>query len=336
MRVTPAYELIWNGKDLTKALDPYLTDIVFTDREQGESDELDFTLDDKEGLWRNAYYPEKGDDVALKLGWEGGVLEPCGTFQIDQIETIVSARGHFVKIRALAAIISQSVRTKNSARYENITLKRLATTIASKAGLTVTGITDAVTLPGISQHKETDLGFMRRVAGMYGYVFSIKSGRMVFTKSGTLQTRASVARLTPDMFESCKIVDATDLSVKAVKHTYWDPEKQRKISYEQQGSPGFTKPDTMKTTGYVANQQQAEMRAKAAWLKANNGSITGQLDFSVGVSGILAGNNVEIVGIGKVSGLYHISSTTHSANFGSGARLNADVFKVGEVPSSLY
>lgn len=332
----PAYELIWNGKNLTQNLSQYLLSLSFTDREEGESDELEFTLDDSEGTWRNQFYPRKGDPVSLKLGWAGEAMDTCGSFQIDEIKVLRSMQGSVVRVKALAAIISQAVRTKTSTRYENITLKRLATTIASKAGLTVTGIQDNITLPGISQHKETDLGFMRRVALMYGYVFTVKSGKLVFTKSGTLQTRASVARISAEQLELCAITDATDLAVKTAKHTYWDPKKQRKISYEFQGSPNFVRPDTNQIDGYVANPQQSELKAKAAWLKANNGSMTGIMELGVGVSGILAGNNIEITHMGKVSGLYHISSTTHSVSFGSGARLSADVFKVGEIPASLY
>jgi len=332
----PAYELIWNGKDLTKALDPYLTNLVFADREQGESDELEFTLDDREGLWRNQYYPRKGDPVSLKLGWKDGVFDPCGSFQIDEIETVRSTQGHFVTIKALSAIITEPLRTKRRARYENITLLRLATTIASKGGMTVSGYIENITLKGIAQHRETDLGFLRRVSTMYGYVFSIKSNKLVFTKSDRLQARASVARISPDNCDSIRITDATDLSVKSVKHTYWDAEKRKRVSYEYQGSSGFTKPDTLQIEGHVSNQQQSELKAKAAWLKANNGTVSGTIEFGFGVSGILAGNNIEIIRMGVVSGLYHISSTRHSVAFGTGARLTADVFKVGSVPASLY
>ena len=334
--VTPDYELIWNGKDLSKELSSYLTSLVFTDREEGESDELQFTLDDRDGIWRNEYYPNKGDTVSLKLGWKEGVFDPCGSFQIDEVKVVRSTSGSSVTVKALAALITEPLRTKNSARYENITLKRLASTIASRGGMTVTGITDNITLPGISQRKQTDLSFLKAVAADYGYVFTIKSAKLVFTKSLTLQARASVARLNPEDFESIEITDATDLTVKAAKHTYWDAEKKRKISYEYQGSAAYTKPDTLKISGYAANPQQSEIKARAAWLKANNGSVTGTLIFAFGVPGILAGNNVEIIGMGKVSGLYHISNTRHSVAFGSGARLTADVFKVGEIPTSLY
>ena len=159
--VTPDYELIWNGKDLSKELSSYLTSLVFTDREEGESDELQFTLDDRDGIWRNEYYPNKGDTVSLKLGWKEGVFDPCGSFQIDEVKVVRSTSGSSVTVKALAALITEPLRTKNSARYENITLKRLASTIASRGGMTVTGITDNITLPGISQRKQTDLSFLK-------------------------------------------------------------------------------------------------------------------------------------------------------------------------------
>lgn len=331
----PDYKVRWNGKDLKKDMSALLLSLDFLDREEGESDELQFVLDDKEGLWRNAYYPRKGDPIELELGWIGGEFTPCGTFQIDECEVYRGTRGNQLTVRALSAIITSPLRTKGRKRYEKITLKRLADTIASDMGMTATGIVDNITLPGISRHKETPLGFLRRVSVEYGYVFTVKSNRIVFTKAGTLQTRASVGSFDASTFEHCRITDASDLQYKAAQSTYWDAHKKKKISYKT-ADAAARKNDILHVEGYVANDQQAEQKAKAAWLKANNGTVSGRLEFAYGASSILAGNNIELTRLGKLSGLYHISNTSHSVAFGSGARLSADVFKVGEIAESLY
>ena len=336
----PDYKLKWNGKTLTKEMDEYLISLTFQDREEGESDELQFVLDDKLGLWRNDYYPRKGDPVELELGWVDGEFTPCGSFQIDEIEVYRGIQGDRVAIRALSAIITAPLRTKGRKRYENITLKRLADTIASDMGMTATGIVDKITLPGVSRHKQTPLAFLRVQALKYGYIFTIKSNKIVFTKAGTLQERESIGQFDASQFESCRITDATDLEYKSAQHTYWDAKNKKKVSFNHTGKSQLTleslKNDTLHIGGHVANDQQSEQKAKAAWLKANNGSVSGRLEFAYGASSILAGNNIELIRMGKLSGLYHISSTSHSVSYGSGARLSADVFKVGEIAASFY
>lgn len=336
MIAEPDYKLTWNGKNLTRAMDPYLLSLDFRDREEGESDELNFVLDDKDGLWRNDYYPRKGDPLALELGWKQGELTPCGTFQIDEIEVYRGVSGDKITVRALSAIITAPLRTKGRKRYEKITLKRLADTIAADMGMTATGIVDSITLPGISRHKETPLGFLRRVALRYGYVFSVKSNRIVFTKAGTLQTLAPIGQFDAGTFRACRITDASDLEYKSAQHTYWDAKSKKKISYNHDGGKSSKKVDILQIGGHVANPQQSELAAKAAWLKANNGSVSGRLEFAYGASSILAGNNIELTRMGKLSGLYHISNTTHSVSYGTGASLSADVFKVGEIDETLY
>jgi len=332
----PTYELTWKGKNAKKTLDPYILDLIFLDREEGESDELEFTLDDKKGLWRNEHYPTKGDTLELKIGWVDGVLDPCGTFQIDEVEVYRGYVGDRVKVKGLSAIITSVLRTKQDFRYENITFKRLATTVAARAGMSVTGITDNITIAGISQHEETSLSFLRRVAYMYGYIFSIKSQKIVFTKVENLQARPVVTRIHPGLLNQIVITDATDLTFKAARHTYIDPATGKKIQYEHQGSGSSVKQDIWESEGFVENRQQAELRAKANWLRSQNGSVSGTMDFAFGVSGILAGNNIEIVNMGKVSGVYHINSTRHSVSASTGAQLSADVHKVGEVSPSLF
>ena len=333
----PAYKLTWNGKDVSADMSQYLLSLTFEDREEGESDSLSFVVDDKDGKWRNEFYPRKGDPVELEIGWSGGEFTYCGEFQIDQIEVYRGVSGSRVTISALSALITAPARTKRCRRYEKITLKRLANSIASDLGMTATGIIDNITLSGISMHKETSLAFLRRVAERYGYIFTIKKKKIIFSKKTNLQENKPIAQFDAgEAFISCTITDATDLDYKEAQHTYWDAKKKKKVSYNHKGKTSTAKDDILHIGGHVADPKQSEEAAKAAWLKANNGSVSAKLEFAYGATNILAGNNIELTRMGKLSGLYHISNTTHQVAPGTGARLSADAFKVGEIDSSLY
>lgn len=334
----PAYELIWNGINLTKDIAPYLTHLAFTDYDESSSDELEFTLDDAKGLWRNDYYPRKGDEVSLNVGWVDGFMDYLGTFQIDQATVSMSGQGNFLIIKALAALITQPLRSKKSARYENTTLRTLVNTIASNLEMNavIQGNVPDVRIAGIAQHKETDLGFLRRVAETYGCIFTVKGKRIIFADREGLIGQSTNTRIHVSQLESLEITDATDLNVKTARHTYWDPEKKKKVSYEYQGSAAYVTKDIDEIDGHAENSQQSELMAKAAWLKANNGSVTGTINLNVGVSGVQAGNNIIIEGAGKLSGIYHISGSRHSITKSEGSRLSADVFRVGEISPEFY
>lgn len=337
----PTYKILWKRKgkkelDVTKDLAPFLTRLTFTDKEEGEADELTLTLDDGSGQWRNVDYPNKGDQLTAWIGWVNEELTPIGIFQIDQIKVTQGQSGDFITIQALSIIIDAPIKTKQRKIWSNITLKGLANAVAADSGMTVSGINEDITLPGVSQHKTTGLSFLRGVALQYGYVFTIKNKKLWFIKQGTLQTRKSAGRYDKSYFVQAETTDATDLEFKNARHTYWDPNKKKKVSTKLQDNEAATRTDVLELDGFVHNEQQSDMKVRAAWLKMNNGSVTGTLDFAIGVSNFLAGNNIELIGRGKHSGLFHISNTTHIVEPGSGARLSGEIFKVGEIDKSLY
>ena len=84
------------GHDATDYINPYLKELTYTDSADGEADDLQFTLHDRDGHWCNDWQPTKGTKVkctAVCKGWEepgkdikllcGGVLRAAhaGAYQ---------------------------------------------------------------------------------------------------------------------------------------------------------------------------------------------------------------------------------------------------------------
>jgi len=131
-------------RDVTREISAHLLSLTYTDYLTGQSDELEIELEDVDGRWRGPWYPGKGDSLTVALGWQGQDLIQVGTFQIDEIE--FAGGPGTVSIRALAAHIGQPLRTIEHVAYENTTLDKVASRIAARHGLQLTGKIEPIAL----------------------------------------------------------------------------------------------------------------------------------------------------------------------------------------------
>lgn len=340
---TPDFKVIYNSQDITRSLDKYLISLSYLDRTDVESDEIEIVVNDTDKLWSNKWYPEMLASLDVEIGYEGNMVK-IGKFEIDKISFNYDSGGRTVSIKALSAVVSQALRTKRTVAYENITLKRLATSVAGRAHLTVSGTIETIQLGRETQQDETDLGFLRRISEEYGYIFSVKEGKIVFTKMDKLQSRKSVLTIAPANGSAIHIDDETGRTYKVAKQTYYDAAKGQVIQYDQSvgndgdafAGTGNKSQDAFSTTSYVENKQQAELKAQARRMKIMNGQVVGSVTLNKGVPFLVAGNNIELEKIGKNSGIYFIESSRHVLLKGSGYGTAIEIFKVGSVSETRY
>lgn len=327
----PTYEIVYNGKNITTDILPYVLSFTYTDKSSGESDELEIVMEDSSGLWRSEWYPLKGDTISAKISDMGLVLD-CGSFTVDEMSATGGSGGDTVTIKALAAGINKKIRTKNSSAHESKTLREIANTIAAKHGLKVSGNIADIRINRITQHRETDLKFLHRIAGEYGYTFSVRGTTLVFTNIFELEKKKAAFALTSEDIISWSITDKTAHTFLAAKVSYHNPKQKEVIEFEhKEETDAFknAKSDTLALHVQAENKQQAELKAKAALYKANSLQQEGSVDISGGSVLALAGNNCELIGLGVFSGLYYISSSTHSVSKDGGYTTSVEIKRVG-------
>lgn len=330
---TPEFRLQYNGKNITDDITKYLLSITYLDRTEVESDEIEVKVEDVNNKWSNdPWYPEKGAKLTLDIGYQDELV-PCGEFEIDEVQFQYSGGGRAVSMKALSAIVTQPLRSKLKRAYENITLEKLAKTIAADAHLSVSGQIDNIQLGRVTQMEETNLALLSRISAEYGYIFNIKSGKLVFTHIGRLQTRKSVDMIGPDRMRDCNIIDATGRTFKVITQKYYDPATGKKIQFDQPAKEGK---DKFATESYTQNKQQAELKAQARNAKIINGQVKGSVALHTGTPLLVAGNNVTLVGIGVNSGVYNIESSRHVITKNAGYNTDIEVFKVGNIDKSFY
>ena len=174
-------EITFAGVNITKDIQPYLLSLTYTDNEDGEADDLQLTLQDRDGLWLESWLAEAVEKAAsgqLKIGaallaenWQGGgqdKLLDCGTFELDSI--CAQAPPAVVTIKATALPFSAEIRqTLHSRAWENYTLSGIAQELAVKAGLQC--MYEAAADPfysRVEQARESDIAFLQRLCRKAG------------------------------------------------------------------------------------------------------------------------------------------------------------------------
>ena len=89
-------EISFDGTDITKDIRPYLKSLAYTDNEEGEADDLQLALQDRDGLWLESWLREAVEAAAagrlaisasiLRKNWRSDGKDdalPCGSFELE-------------------------------------------------------------------------------------------------------------------------------------------------------------------------------------------------------------------------------------------------------------
>jgi phage protein D len=331
------FEIVYNGRNITGDISRYATGISYTDKSKHDADEIEISLQDINKLWQNEWYPTKGDKVSCIIFFLGQSLA-CGTFTIDEIISSSDSDGDKISIKGIAAGIDRKIRTKATYAHENKTLREIANTIASKHGLTVDGKIEDIRIGRETQFRETDLHFLQRLASEYGYVFSIRDTKLVFTNIFEIEGKSAALTIKRSEITSFSITDKTSKTYKAVKISYHNPQDKKVIDYsktETDGTYKDAKGDTLVINLRAENKQQAERKSIVALYNANSLQQEGSVEMPGNIYA-LAGNNCELQGIGVMSGKYYIDSSTHSVDKDGGYTTSIQVKRVGLIDKSKH
>ena len=149
----PAVWLTYQGKDFTQYVEKHLICLTFVDVLEGESDSLDFELEDADRNWQGEWYPQHGDVVSAEIFYERGDLAGprlhCGVFDIDEAE--LSGVPDVIQIKALGANVKRKLRSRQGKAYEETTLAAIAGEVAGRNGLELVGDIQDVEIARVTQ-----------------------------------------------------------------------------------------------------------------------------------------------------------------------------------------
>jgi phage protein D len=327
----PYWQLTYLSKDVTADITPYVVSVVYADVEHGESDSIEVHFEDSDDLWKNDWYPTKGDQIDLDIGYRGQPLLPCGQFQVDDI--VLQGPPDIVIVSGLSAKITEALREENTVGYENQTLRDIANAVAARHGFTVQGTIRPIRLRRITQKQERDLGFLRRLGEEYGYVVAIRDDAITFQDWDTLNSVPPVLTLDKTDLTRFDLRDKTNHVYTACEVRYHDPITRQLMKFEVKNEDIETsashaageavpvedpKPaDVLKIVARCENDEQAEARALAALKRKNGMQTTGRLTLPGNVL-CVSGNAVAVTGLGKLDGTFQVMSSRHAIDRDTG------------------
>ena len=233
------------------------------------------------------------------------------SFQADEVELAVAP--DVVRLRCIAAYITDAMRTPNSTGYEGQTLIGIANQIAAKYGLSVNSaaVSPDVTFARVTQNQESDLEFLQRLAQEHNYEFTMRGTVMVFYSRTALEQRQSVGTIyRPDVLPGFKFKAKTRRIFKGAQITYFDPATKTLISSSAAAAPAVPTGDTIKLVRRCENAQQATLKVNAELHRRNMLQATGGGDIP-GKTKMGGGVVFTASGFGIFDGNYLVQTARH-------------------------
>jgi len=323
----PKFTVLYNNKNITADISKHLISLTYNDKTEGESDEIEIEVEDVDLKWQNSWYPEKGAKLTVTIE-----SLKCGVFEIDEIN--LSGPPDVVTIRGMATGIVNSLRTKKSDAHESKTLKQIAEKVASKNNLTIQGEIPEITFGRITQNKETDLAFLRRISQEYGVLFAVRENTITFTSIYDVEKRNTSFSVDKTQISKWDLKDKADGMIKSASVKSKSAKKNEPVTanldfekYKQEQGYSSDTPVTKDegvTHTKAENKQQAEAKAKAIMHLSAGNQMEGNIEMQ-GTTLAIAGNNFQLTGIGKLSGKYHIKSSSHKIDKSSGYTVGLEI-----------
>lgn len=331
------YIILYNTKDISTDISAQVLNIEYTDKIGGKSDTINISLEDTDERWQNSWFPVKGDSIQLIIIQSNQKLD-CGTFEVDELSCSNSTAGDIFSIKGLATGIKKQLRTKKSYAHEDKSIREIANTVASGLGLKLQGNIPDIYLHRSHQFEETDLSFLNRIGTDYGCVFSIRGPNLIFTYYKDLEGRSPSLTLTKQDLISWSLHDTTHKTFKRCRVKHHDPSSKEVIEYIEDYDNSDTEEesyDDLEIRTRVENKQQAESKSKYALFKNNTQGVGGDISMPGNLL-FVSGNNFQLNGAGKLSGIFHILESTHLINRGGGYVTSGNIKRVKTIDPVNY
>ncbi|RCX20876.1 hypothetical protein DFR58_10178 [Anaerobacterium chartisolvens] len=287
--------VIYEGRDITGAVQIRKADI--TDNAGGIADSLELKLADTEGLW-SKWKPQKGNKIeVIEKGFSSGQMF---------IDYIQQDRGG---MRMKALPIPLNAKSSNTKAWESVRFLELASEISGKYGfeLEVYGLENWL-YERVDQIDRTDFEFLAWRCVLEGYALKLCGQKVVIYSQKQYEAKEPTRTVNLEKFDGD--FDFSSVSIGLYSSC--------NITYAAQTGPiSYTfKPSAasvgsvLKPKMYVNNQAEAERFAKNLLRAENKKEHTGRIQMELD-TGLAAGCNINIAGIGLADGKYFVEQATH-------------------------
>lgn len=323
-------EVTFDGADITKSIRPYLESVTYTDNEEGETDDLQIKIQDREGEWLQSWLDkviEAAAGAGLKFsasftqkGWGNDSTLPTGDFELDSVKA--DGPPSTVTIKGTSLSFSAPIRqTKKSKAWESYNLSGIANEIAGANGLSC--MFESASDPfyeRVEQRKTSDSAFLSKLCKDAGISLKATDGQIVLFDQSQYEMQGPV--LTIKRGKKGKYIkyslgtESADQQYGSCRVSYTDPGSGKCI--EGTYSDGSEKTgQCLEISAKVADAGEAKALAEKR-LRLHN-KLTRMVRFTLpGNPALVAGVTIQLEDWGGWDGKYIVKQAVHEANSSGG------------------
>lgn len=328
-----AVKLYFKGTDISKELSKYLLSLSFTDKEEDETDDINISLDDRDGKWIKNWL--KAGGVKEKKAFKGTEIHAlviqknqnsdgkdkvldCGVFEIDSVDYA----GPPQKLTIKATSISYKTKlrqTKHNKTWENTTLKNIAQKIAGRSNMKMMYLSSYnPTYKRREQRNMTDISFLKRLCKRAGISLKVTSKKIVLFDAADFEKKPEVKKIKAGKGNILNYKFSTktaDTAYSSCHVVYTDPDTKKKIEATYKPPNANSDGQTLEIKQKVSNVAEAKELAKKSLRVKNKGETTAEFTL-IGDVDYVAGITVRIYGYGEFNGKYIVEQATHNITGG--------------------
>lgn len=318
--------LTFDGTDITADINKYFQSLSYTDNESGKTDDLQVSLDDREGVWLgnwlNTPSASKGAElsaVIIQKNWNSDekdrVLD-CGVFQLDSIDA--SGPPGKVTMKGTSIPYSSTIRTqKKTKAWEKFQLSKIANEIAAKNGFRC--MFESAFDPFYTrteQVQESDIVFLQRLCRNAGISLKVTAKIIVLFDAAAYEQKSAVRTIkrgSADVLSFSFSTNLHDTSYSKCHVSYTNPNTGATIEYTYTPKDADKSGQVLEVNEKVSSREEARQLAMKRLREKNKDEFKASFSL-VGDAGLVAGVTVQVSGYGAFDGKYIIETAGHSVS----------------------
>ncbi len=295
-----ALKILYENRDVTKAIEKYLISLTYTDSTE-KADTLSFELYNENKEFSLTSYPAPDAEISAFID-----NHPCGKFKIDSVR-----RGLYTFSIEATAIrrTSEIHKTKRNRNFKNTSLSKIVSRIAQENGLIPVVKIEDISIENLQQNQQTDAEFLKSLADRWNCYLKIQPDKLFFVERDEFENQEPIAVITENRLIDIDLEDQTHSIFKSCTVYYHDSIKNKDLSYTHV-LKDVPVGETLKLHDKVESLQQAKKRAIAELKKRNRWRTSGSLTVEGNMS-LVAGAVVKLELGDLFSGNYLIEESRH-------------------------
>lgn len=311
--------IVYEGKDISRDISPYITRFTYTDNDSDQADDIAISLMDRSGVWLTDWFPSKGDKISASIiQTKGGRAQslPCGTFEVDQID--YSFPPHVMNLKCVSAAISKSLRSERHTKaWENTTLSQIAGDIAGSSGLRLYYDAREISYSRKEQAEQSDLEFLKGLCADGGMKLKVQTGQVIIYDREQYESKGAVHAINygDSGILSMSFKTKSTQVYRGARVKYHDPVKNETYTGEAYDESVEGSGKMLEIRERVDSDAAAKELAESRLSLSNESEVSGSIKVEGDVK-YSAGCNINLGGLGVFSGKFKIVKVTHDLSSG--------------------